>query len=449
MKRVLVANRGEIAVRVIRACRALGLETVAVHSEADRGSLATTLADRAVCIGPARPSDSYLNIPAILTTALGTGADAIHPGYGFLAERAEFAEACAEVGVVFVGPSPEAMRLMGDKLGARQLAARIGVPVVAGSQKPLATRDDAETAIRRLGYPVLLKAAAGGGGRGMRVIRSAADLPDGWAEAMGEAQAAFGDGRVYAERFLSRVRHVEVQVLGDRLGHLVALGERDCSIQRRHQKILEEAPSPAVTPELRSALIDAALALARHIAYEGAGTVEFVLEPESGRFYFIEMNTRIQVEHPLTETLTGVDLVVEQLRVAAGEPLAVGDAVSRGHALECRINAESPDDDFRPCPGLVKTWSPPAGEGIRVDSHLFAGALVPPFYDSLLAKVVARGEDRHQAIQRMQAALEALQIDGVATTVPFHRRILEHPDFLAGRVHTRWVEDELSSTSTA
>jgi len=451
VNRVLVANRGEIAVRVIRACRALGLETVTVYSEADRGALHTRLADRAVCIGPARAAESYLNVPAILAAALGTKCDAVHPGYGFLAENAAFAEACAEHGLRFVGPPPEAIRLMGDKLRAREIAAKVGVPVIPGSDGPLGSPADGARAAERIGYPLLLKAAAGGGGRGMRVIGSASELADGFRAAQAEAQAAFGDGTLYAERFLERVRHVEVQVLADREGHCLHLGERDCSVQRRHQKLLEEAPSPAVTPELRRAMGEAALALARHIGYENAGTVEFVLETGSGRYYFIEMNTRIQVEHPVTEMLTGIDLVAEQLRIAAGEPLRLSQADVRleGHALECRINAEAPDEGFRPCPGVIREWVEPAGEGVRVDTHAFPGAAVPPFYDSLLAKLVVHGPDRPGAIERMRRALGTFHVEGIETTIRFHRRILAHPDFVGGRIHTRWVEEELMARSAA
>jgi acetyl-CoA carboxylase biotin carboxylase subunit len=445
VKRVLVANRGEIAVRVIRACRRLGLETVAVYSEADRGALATTLADRAVCIGPAPARGSYLDGAALVAAALGTGADAVHPGYGFLAENAGFAAACAGAGLTFVGPSAETIGLMGDKRRARDLAASLGVPIVPGSRGAIGSVAEAEEAARRIGYPLLLKAAAGGGGRGMRVARSASELAPAVLGARAEAEAAFGDGTLYAERFLSRVRHVEIQVLADMLGHAVHLGERDCSVQRRHQKLLEEAPSPAVTPEGRRAMGEAALALVRHIGYENAGTVEFVLEPDSGRFYFIEMNTRIQVEHPVTEMLTGVDLVVEQMRLAAGAPLGLRQADVRlaGHALECRINAEAPEEDFRPSPGTVTEWTLPEDDGVRIDSHLAAGADVPPYYDSLLAKVVAADTDRAAALARMRSALDALRVGGVRTTAGLHRAILDHRDFVAGRVHTRWVEEEL------
>jgi acetyl-CoA carboxylase biotin carboxylase subunit len=445
MNTVLVANRGEIAVRVIRACRALGLRTVAVYSEADRGALHARLADRAVCIGPAPAALSYLDARALLATARGVGADAVHPGYGFLAENADFAAACAEADLIFVGPSAEAIRAMGDKVQARERAAALGIPVVPGSRGALADLGEAEVAARTLGYPLLIKAAAGGGGRGMRIVRSAGELGQAFVAAQAEARAAFGDGRLYAERFLERVRHVEIQVLADRFGAAVQLGERDCSIQRRHQKLLEEAPSPAVTPALRAAMGEAALALVREIKYENAGTVEFVLEPSAGRFSFIEMNTRIQVEHPVTEMVTGVDLVAAQLRLAAGEPLALVQAGVRieGHALECRINAEAPDAGFRPSPGRVERWEVPRGPGLRVDTHVEAGALVPPFYDSLLAKVIAHGRDRADAMARMREALGRFEVGGVETTIAFHRRILAHPDFVGGRVHTRWVEDEL------
>jgi acetyl-CoA carboxylase biotin carboxylase subunit len=448
VKRVLVANRGEIAVRVIRACRQLGLEAVAVYSTADRAALHTRLADRAVCIGPPAAAASYLNIAALVTTALGTGCDAVHPGYGFLAENAAFAEACQDHGLCFVGPPASAIRAMGDKVRARELAAKLGVPVVPGSDGPVPTLADAVRVGERIGYPVLLKAAAGGGGRGMRVVRAAAALADAFTGAEAEARSAFGDPTLYIERLLERVRHVEMQVVADADGAAVHLGERDCSLQRRHQKLLEEAPSPAVTPAVRAAMGEAALALLRHIGYRNAGTVEFILEPASRRFYFIEMNTRIQVEHPVTELLTGIDLVVTQLRIAGGEPLGLRqhDVRLRGHAIECRINAEDPALDFRPGPGLVTRWRPPAGDGIRVDTHVEAGTVVTPFYDSLLAKVVVVAPDRSAAVSRMRSALAEFDVDGVPTTIPFHRRVLAHPDFVAGRVHTRWVEEQLSPT---
>ena len=445
MKRVLVANRGEIAVRVIRACRTLGLETVAVYSTGDRDAAHTRLADRAVCIGPPAAAASYLSIPALVTTALGTGCDAVHPGYGFLAENASFAQTCAERGLRFVGPGPDAIRAMGDKVRAREMAAAIGVPVVPGSAGPVATVEEASRVAAGIGFPLLFKAAAGGGGRGMRVVREDAGLAGAFIAAQAEAQAAFSDPTLYVERFLEKVRHVEIQVMADGHGASVHLGERDCSLQRRHQKLLEEAPSPSVTPAIRAAMGETALAVVRHIGYENAGTVEFVLEPASGRFYFIEMNTRIQVEHPVTEMLTGVDLVATQLRVAAGEPLGLtqADVGLRGHAIECRINAEDPDLDFRPGPGTVTTWRPPAGERIRVDTHVEAGSQVPPFYDSLLAKVIVAAPDRSAAIARMDRALADFAVEGIPTTIGFHRRVLAHPDFVAGRVHTRWVEEEL------
>jgi acetyl-CoA carboxylase, biotin carboxylase subunit len=443
MKRVLVANRGEIAVRVIRACRRLGLEVVCAYSEPDRETLPVSLADRGVCIGPAPARQSYLNGRALIAAALGVRADAVHPGYGFLAENADFARQCVAAGLTFVGPPAEAIALMGDKLAARELAASLGVPVVPGSCGALATVAEAEEAGRRYGYPLLLKAAAGGGGRGLRVVRAESELTEGFRSARAEAEAAFGAGTLYAERFLERVRHVEVQVLADSLGRVVVLGERDCSIQRRHQKLLEEAPSPAVSPALGRQLGEAALALVRAIHYESAGTVEFVLEPGSGRFYFIEMNTRIQVEHPVTEMVTGVDLVAEQLRIAAGAPLDLvqDDVRITGHALECRINAEDPARDFLPSPGIIAEWMPPTGEGVRVDTHVVPGAVVPPFYDSLLAKVITVGADRPEAIARMRSALDDLRVSGVPTTAPFHRALLDHPDFRDGRVHTRWVEE--------
>jgi acetyl-CoA carboxylase biotin carboxylase subunit len=439
VKRVLVANRGEIAVRVIRACQALGLETVALYSEADRGALHARLADRAVCIGPPPAHASYLNVPAILAAALGTRCDAVHPGYGFLAENTAFATACREHGLRFVGPPPGAMRLVGDKLAARRLAARLGIPVVPGAEGAVRSPEEAAA----IGYPLLLKAAAGGGGRGMRVVRSPADLGAELALAAAEARSAFGDGTLYAERLLPRVRHVEVQILADGHGRVIHLGDRDCTLQRRHQKLLEEAPAPAVSAVTREAMAGAALALARAVRYEGAGTVEFLLDPASDRVYFIEMNARIQVEHPVTEMVTGLDVVALQLAVAADEPLPVAQRDVRivGHALECRINAEAWEDGFRPCPGVVAEWVPPAGEGIRVDTHVEPGTVVSPFYDSLLAKLVVHGVDRAAALERLRRALDAFRIRGVPTTRGFHRRILDHPDFVAPRVHTRWVDD--------
>jgi acetyl-CoA carboxylase biotin carboxylase subunit len=443
VKRILVANRGEIAVRVIRACRALGLETVAIYSEADRGALHTRLADRAVCIGPPAASQSYLNVNAILAVIKGTGCDTVHPGYGFLAENALFAEVCRDSGIVFVGPPPEAMRALGDKLHARHMAMTLGVPTVPGSAALLRTPADAEAEAVRIGYPVLLKAAAGGGGRGMRVVRSPNALAAALERARAEADASFGDPTVFVERFLENVRHVEVQVIADAHGSAVHLGERDCSVQRRHQKLLEEAPSPALTPGLRREMTDAALVLCRYAGYVNAGTVEFVLEAERGRFYFLEMNTRIQVEHPVTEMVTGLDLVQEQLRIAAGERLRFSQADVRlsGHAVECRINAEDPDHGFAPSPGTITAWRAPDGPGIRLDTHCYEGSIVPPFYDSLVAKLIAGGDTRGHALERMRTALDAFVVGGIATTIPFHRRLVSHSSFVEGAVHTRWVED--------
>ncbi|KAB2919009.1 MAG: acetyl-CoA carboxylase biotin carboxylase subunit [Hyphomicrobiaceae bacterium] len=447
-KRVLVANRGEIAVRIIRACEKLGVECVVAVSEADRGSLAARLAARAVCIGPAPARDSYLRPEVLVVAAKGTGCEAIHPGYGFLSERAHFARLCALEGVTFIGPSPEAIEAMGDKLAAVQIAQEAGVPRVPGSgriESTAAARDFA----RRHGFPVIIKASAGGGGRGMRVVRSENDLPRALEAAAAEAQAAFGDPTVYVEKFIERARHIEIQVLGDRHGNVVHLGERDCSAQRRHQKLIEEAPSPALTPELRAELADAAVRLARRVDYRGAGTVEFVFDADTRRWYFLEMNTRIQVEHPVTEMITGRDLVAEQIRIAAGEPISFKQSEVRldGHAIECRINAEEATRNFAPGPGRLESWQAPEGDGVRVDTHCFPGYFIPPFYDSLLAKVIAHGRDRGEAVRRMQGALDRFEVAGVPTTIPFHRGVLVHADFAAGRVTTRWVEETFLSAA--
>jgi acetyl-CoA carboxylase biotin carboxylase subunit len=443
VKRVLVANRGEIAVRVIRSCRALGLETVAVYSEADRGALHARLADRAVCIGPARAAQSYLNAAAILATALGTRCDAVHPGYGFLAENAAFAESCASHGLQFVGPPPEALRLMGDKLRARETVAQLGVPVIPGSDGPLTSPLVAAGAAEVIGYPLLLKAVAGGGGRGMRMVRSARELVGAFERAQAEARSAFGDGTLYAERFLHNVRHVEVQIVSDGHGAALHLGERECSVQRRYQKLLEEAPSPGLSAARRAEMAAAAIAIARQISYRSLGTVEFVLDGDSDRFYFLEMNTRIQVEHPVTEMLTGLDLVALQLRIAAGEPLGFSqaDVRFRGHAIECRINAEAPEAGFRPAPGVITAWRPPRGEGIRVDTHCEPGYVVPPFYDSLLAKVIVSAADRERAVEKMRRALGQFVVSGIPTTIPFHLRLLEDPRFARGAVTAGWIEE--------
>ena len=441
IRRLFVANRGEIAVRIVRAARALGIECVVGVSAADRATLAASLAARAVCLGPAASRDSYLNVGVVVAAAKGTGCDALHPGYGFLSERPELAEACAANGVVFVGPSPEAMRAAGDKLRARAIAERVGVPLARGSEEiesPEAAAGIAET----VGYPVLLKASAGGGGRGMRIVRAPAEIRTLFEQASAEAREAFGDGRLFLERFLENARHVEVQVLGDRHGSVVHLGERDCSLQRRHQKIVEEAPAPGLAEPVRERIRDAALRFARAIAYDSAGTVEFLYDPGAERFSFLEMNTRIQVEHPVTEEVTGIDLVAAQIRVAAGEPLPFtqeGVRV-RGHAVECRVNVEDPDRDFLPSPGRITRWSLPEGAGVRVDTHGYEGYLVPPFYDSLLAKVIGRGEDRESAIAATLGAIERTEIGGVATNLELHRFLLAHADFRAARLSTRWLE---------
>ena len=438
--KVLIANRGEIAVRIIQACRELGIRTVAVFSQADADALHVQLADEAVCIGPPQAAQSYLKVAAIISAAEITGAEAIHPGYGFLAENPHFAEVCEGCGIRFIGPSASSIQMMGDKAAARRMAAAQGVPVLPGSQHPVRDLEEARRVARDIGYPVIIKASAGGGGKGMRVVPEPDALESALATAAAEAAAAFGDAAVYLERFLPDPRHVEIQILMDGQGQGIHLGERDCSIQRRHQKLLEEAPSPALTDALRQAMGRAALSVAQAAGYRNAGTVEFLLD-ERGSFYFMEMNTRIQVEHPVTEMVTGVDLVKAQLRIAAGEPLPLSQADVRisGHSLECRINAEDPDR-FLPSPGRLTNFRPPGGPGVRVDSHAYAGYVVPPYYDSLLGKVIVHAHDRGEAIARMQRALGEMQIQGVQTTIPFHQKVLRHPDFLAGRTSTRFLE---------
>jgi len=441
-KKVLIANRGEIALRVIRACRELGIQTVAVYSEADRESLHVRFADDDVCIGPPASRDSYLRIPRLIAAAEITGADAIHPGYGFLAENAEFAETCAASGITFIGPTPEQIRVMGDKASARRAMAAVGVPIVPGTPGPVEDVDEALGFARDIGFPVIIKAAAGGGGKGMRVARDPDDFARSFQLARSEALSAFGNGDVYVEKFLERPRHVEFQVLGDSKGKVIHLGERDCSVQRRHQKLIEEAPCPVMTPELRAAMGDAAVRGAQAINYVGAGTVEMLLDTD-GSFYFMEMNTRIQVEHPVTEMLTGVDLVKEQIRAAAGEPLTVSELpMFRGHVIECRVNAEDPARNFQPSPGLIHTFHPPGGPGVRVDTHVYAGYTVPPFYDSLLAKLIVQGRDRPEALRRMQIALESFVVEGVTTTIPFLARVMQHPNFMRGDVHTKFLDFE-------
>ena len=444
MQRVFVANRGEIAVRIIRACQGMGLKTVIGVSEADRDSLPARMADRAVCIGPASSGASYLNIDAVVTAAVGTGCDALHPGYGFLAENAALADLCEAQGITFVGPKAQTIRSLGDKISARAIAQKAGVPVVPGRDR-LASHDEALVAAEEIGFPVLLKAAAGGGGRGMQVVREKGALLHAFDTARAEAHAAFGNDTLYMERFIGSARHVEVQVLGDSHGNVIHLGERDCTLQRRHQKIVEEGPATALAAEVVGRMRHAAVELARSVRYEGAGTVEFIYDRTLEEFYFLEVNTRIQVEHPVTELLTGVDLVAQQLRIAAGAPLALTQNEVRlsGHAIECRINAEAATEGFRPSPGGIVTWAPPSGPGIRLDTHCHAGYVVPPFYDSLLAKLIVTGTDRADALARMRAALAGFTIEGIDTTLPFLRALLDMPDVASDAVSTGWVETVL------
>ncbi|MGB9662964.1 MAG: acetyl-CoA carboxylase biotin carboxylase subunit [Moorellaceae bacterium] len=444
-RKILIANRGEIAVRIIRACRELEIKTVAVFSEADRNSLHVKLADEAICIGPPSPGRSYLNIPNIIAAAQIAGADAIHPGYGFLAENAYFAEMCATSGFTFIGPSPRSIQLMGDKAAARATMIAAGVPVVPGSEGVVKDVDHALAVAKEIGYPVLVKAAAGGGGRGMRVAQNPAELRQAVQTAQQEAEAAFGNAQVYLEKYIEEPRHIEFQVLGDTHGHLIHLGERDCSLQRRHQKILEEAPSTALTPELREEMGRMALKAAAAAGYFNAGTVEFLLD-KYGKYYFIEMNTRIQVEHPVTEEVTGIDLVKEQILIAAGERLSYRqeDIQIRGHALECRINAEDPAHNFRPTPGRVERYHAPGGFGVRVDSALYAGYEIPPFYDSLIAKVIAWAPTRAEAIMRMRGVLQEMVIEGVTTTIPFHLKIMDNAFFRRGEIYTNFIQRRLS-----
>jgi acetyl-CoA carboxylase, biotin carboxylase subunit len=442
-KKVLIANRGEIALRVIRACRELGIATVAVYSEADRESLHVRFADDDVCIGPPPSRSSYLKIPNIIAAAEITGADAIHPGYGFLAENAEFADTCRASNITFIGPTGDQIRMMGDKASARRLAQEAGVPTIPGSPDTIDDPDAALAFATDIGFPVIIKATAGGGGKGMRIVQDPDQFPQLFGLAQNEALAAFGNGAVYVERYLDRPRHVEIQIVGDCFGKVAHFGERDCSVQRRHQKLIEESPSPALSPTLRDQMGRAAVALASNIGYIGAGTLEFLLDTE-GCFYFMEMNTRIQVEHPVTEMVTSFDLVKEQIRVAAGEPLGFhGDGRRlRGHAIECRINAEDPYRGFQPCPGLITAYHPPGGPGVRVDTHVYAGYTVPPYYDSLLAKVIVRGNDRAEALSRMGQALDSFILEGVTTTIPFLARVIRHPDFVAGEIDTKFLERE-------
>jgi acetyl-CoA carboxylase biotin carboxylase subunit len=440
-RKVLIANRGEIALRVIRACHELGIRTVAVYSEADRESLHVRFADDDLCIGPPQGRLSYLKIPNLIAAAELTGADAIHPGYGFLAENAEFADTCRASNIIFIGPTGDQIRAMGDKASARRLAAEANVPTVPGSPGIMRDMDEALSVAQGIGFPVIIKATAGGGGKGMRIANDAETFGQHFSLAQNEALSAFGNGDVYVEKYLSRPRHVEIQILGDQHGRVVHLGERDCSVQRRHQKLIEESPSPALTPALREQMGEAAVRLAAAIGYSGAGTIEFLLD-EDGSFYFMEMNTRIQVEHPVTEMVTGQDLVKEQVRAAAGERLSFGKVRFSGHAIEVRINAEDPFRNFQPCPGLITAYHPPGGPGIRVDTHVYAGYTVPPYYDSLLAKLIAHGRDREEALARLRQALDTFILEGVTTTIPFLSRVIRHPDFVAGTIDTKFLERE-------
>ena len=444
--KILIANRGEIALRILRACEEMGIATVAVHSTVDRDALHVQLADETVCIGEPPSSKSYLNIPRIIAAALTRNATAIHPGYGFLAENARFAEICADHEIAFIGPTPEAIRAMGDKSTAKETMIRAGVPTVPGSEGLLKDQLEARSLARKIGYPVMIKATAGGGGRGMRLVRDDSDLVKLFLAAQGEAEAAFGNPGLYLEKFIERPRHIEFQIMADSHGNVIHLGERDCSIQRRHQKLLEEAPSPALTPELRAEMGAAAVMAAKSINYVGAGTVEFLLS-QTGEYYFMEMNTRIQVEHPVTEMITGLDLVAEQIRVAQGEKLQLtqDQVVLQGHAIECRINAEDPEHDFRPAPGRISGYLPPGGPGVRMDSHVYTDYQIPPYYDSLIGKLIVWGPNRPAAINRMKRALRECALTGVTTTIGFHQKILETPEFLRGEVYTNFVEQVMLS----
>ena len=444
VQKVLIANRGEIALRIIRSCRELGIATVAVYSTVDKNALHVQLADEAVCVGDSLSNKSYLNIPNILAAATSRGVDAIHPGYGFLAENDKFAEMCNDHGIIFIGPSPNSIRLMGDKSTAKETMDGVGVPTVPGSKGLLVSIDKAFKLADQMGYPVIIKATAGGGGRGMRLVEKAETLEKMFKAAQGEAEAAFGNDGLYMEKFIKKPRHVEVQILADKSGNVIHLGERDCSVQRRHQKLLEESPSPAINKQLREKMGNAAIAAAKSINYEGAGTVEFLVD-ENEKFYFMEMNTRIQVEHPVTEMVTGVDLIAEQIKIAAGQNLEFNQEQIQlnGHAIECRINAEDPTHNFRPSPGRITGWLPPGGPGVRVDSHVYTGYEIPPFYDSLIGKLIVWGKDRNTAIKRMNRALNECAVTGIPTTINFHLNLLEKQKFKEGKIHTKYVEEEL------
>jgi len=443
--KVLIANRGEIALRIQRACKELGIATVAVHSTADADAMHVRLADESVCIGPPTSSDSYLNIPRLLAACEITGADAVHPGYGFLSENARFAEILEEHNITFIGPTSEHIRIMGDKIEAKETAKRLGIPVVPGSDGAVKNETDAMKIAKGMGFPVLIKATAGGGGRGMKVAHTPEDLPVAFSTARAEAKAAFGNDSVYIEKYLTRPRHIEIQVFGDGQGNAVHLGERDCSIQRRHQKVFEEAPSPAINAESRARIGNTVAKAMREIKYRGAGTVEFLYE--DGEFYFIEMNTRIQVEHPVTEAITGIDLVLEQIRVASGAGLSFRqeDIVLSGHAIECRINAENPRT-FRPSPGQITYWHPPGGLGVRVDSGAYQGYRIPPYYDSLIGKLIVHGKTRNECMMRLKRALSEFVIDGIDTTIPLFHELVRHPDVVNGMYDIHWLEKYLGKS---
>ncbi|WP_285766688.1 acetyl-CoA carboxylase biotin carboxylase subunit [Peribacillus sp. SI8-4] len=446
ISRIFIINRGEIAVRIIRTCKVMGIETILAVSEADQDSLGAQLADRTVVIGPAHAAKSYLNIPIIVTTALAVGADAIHPGYGFLSEVPELAEACAENNLLYVGPKPDHIFKMGNKLVARSIAQESGVPVLPGSEKV----SDYEEVIRmteKIGLPVMLKAAAGGGGRGMKIVTDKQEVKTAFESASAEAKAAFGDSTMYIEKYIANARHIEVQVLGDEYGNVIHLGERDCSTQRRHQKLVEEAMAPEIPEKLRQDIRTAAVKLAENISYQNAGTVEFIVDQDEAKFYFLEMNTRIQVEHPVTEAVTGVDLIQEQINVANGERLrfSQSDIAFSGHAIECRINAEAPMEGFRPTPGRITKWHMPQGPGIRVDTHCYQGYAVPVFYDSMIAKVIVHGSDRTHAIRRMLVALDEFSVEGISTTIPFLKQVLQDEEFVNGQVNTRLLEQIMAN----
>ncbi len=441
-KKILIANRGEVALRVMRAARELGVKTVAVYSVADKDTLPVRYADEAVCIGPAPAGKSYLNVSNIIAAAVTTGCEAIHPGYGFLAENADFARACADNDLVFIGPSPECIERMGNKAAARETMTRCGVPTVPGSAGVVKSVDEARAFAERVGYPVLIKASAGGGGKGMREVHAPTELENAFMAAKAEAAAAFANDDVYLEKLVLRPRHVEIQVLADNYGHQIALCERDCSIQRRHQKLLEEAPSPALDYQLRRNMAMAAVRAVRAVDYRNAGTIEFLLD-EDGKYYFMEMNTRVQVEHPVTEQITGVDIIKEQLRIAANEPMSCADRAPfspNGHAIEFRINAEDPDNDFRPCPGTITRMDLPGGPGVRVETYVSAGSVISPFYDSMVAKLIVWGQDRNEAIARARRALSEVRIEGIATTVSFHQKVIENKIFQSGEAHTDFLE---------